>query len=43
MLLGREAVRNRFLVDPGRSFYGGRPVLKKSKKAKTKKNKRSSQ
>lgn len=24
MLLGREAVRKRFLVDPGRSFLGGR-------------------
>ncbi|MBD3868146.1 MAG: ATP-dependent zinc protease [Acidobacteria bacterium] len=34
MLLGREAVRNRFLVDPGRSFYGGRPPEKKSKKKK---------
>lgn len=25
MLLGREAVRNRFLVDPGASYVGGRP------------------
>ena len=25
LLLGREAVRNRFLVDAGRSYYGGRP------------------
>lgn len=25
MLLGREAVRGRFLVDPGRSYYGPRP------------------
>ncbi len=25
MLLGRQAVRGRFLVDPGRSFFGGRP------------------
>lgn len=24
MLLGREAIRNRFLVDTGSSFYGGR-------------------
>jgi hypothetical protein len=24
MLLGRQAVRGRLLVDPGRSFYGGR-------------------
>lgn len=25
MLLGREAVRRRFLVDPGRSYRGGKP------------------
>jgi len=25
MLLGRQAIRERFLVDPGRSYYGGRP------------------
>jgi len=25
MLLGRRTVRNRFLVDPGRSYIGGRP------------------
>ncbi len=25
LLLGREAVRNRLLVDSGRSYYGGRP------------------
>lgn len=25
MLLGRQAVRGRFLVDPGRSFLGGEP------------------
>jgi GT2 family glycosyltransferase len=29
MLLGREAVRDRFLVDAARSFYGGQPVFKK--------------
>lgn len=29
MLLGREAFRRRFLVDAGKSFYGGRPKLKK--------------
>jgi hypothetical protein len=28
MLLGREAFRGRFLVDGGRSFYGGRPGRK---------------
>jgi len=25
MLIGREAIRNRFLIDAGRSFLGGRP------------------
>jgi len=37
MLLGRQAVRHRFLVDPGRSYFGGgepprsrRPSTKKS-------------
>ncbi len=25
LLLGREAVRRRFVVDPGKSFYGGKP------------------
>ena len=28
MLLGREAVRRRFLVDPGRSYLGGRPAAR---------------
>ncbi len=32
MLLGREAFRGRFLVDGGRSYYGGKPV--RSKKTK---------
>lgn len=27
MLLGRQAVRRRFVVDPGRSFVGGRPAV----------------
>lgn len=31
MLLGREAMRKRFLVDPGKSFFGGKPVVKKKK------------
>ena len=32
MLLGREAVRGRFLVDAGRSYYGGKPLAKRKKK-----------
>ena len=28
MLLGRQAVRHHFLVDPGRSYLGGRPPKK---------------
>ncbi|MCI5218471.1 MAG: ATP-dependent zinc protease [Candidatus Electrothrix sp. LOE2] len=37
MLLGREAFRGRFLVDGGRSYYGGRPGRKKkiTKRPKT--------
>jgi len=31
MLLGREAFRGRFLVDGGRSYYGGRPKRRKKK------------
>ena len=31
MLLGREAVRRRFLVDAGKSYYGGKPKTKKKK------------
>ena len=33
MLLGREAIRRRLLVDPGGSYYGGKP--KRKKKTKT--------
>jgi hypothetical protein len=29
MLLGRQAIRRRFVVDPGRSFLGGKRVRKK--------------
>lgn len=36
MLLGRQAMRRRFLMDPGGSYYGGRPP-KKKQSAKTEK------
>ncbi len=32
MLLGRQAFRDKFVVDAGRSFYGGRPKKKKPAK-----------
>ncbi len=32
MLLGREAFRRRFLVDAGKSYYGGKPGRKKKPK-----------
>ena len=32
MLLGREAIRQRFLVDPGGSYYAGKPKRKKKSK-----------
>jgi len=35
MLLGREAVRGRFLVDAGISFYSGQPKKKRKKKSKS--------
>lgn len=31
MLLGRQAVRGRFLVDPGRSYVGGQPAKPKKR------------
>jgi hypothetical protein len=34
MLLGRQAIKDGFLVDPGRSYVGGRPRKKKRKKAR---------
>jgi hypothetical protein len=35
MLLGREAFRQRFLVDAGNSYYGGKPKRKKKIKKET--------
>jgi len=32
MLLGRQAIRDGFLVDPGRSYVGGRPRKKRKRK-----------
>jgi hypothetical protein len=34
MLLGREAFRGRFLVDGGKSYYGGRQKRRKQKKGR---------
>lgn len=34
MLLGRQAIRNRFLVDPGRSYCAGKRIRKVRKKSK---------
>ena len=36
MLLGREAFRRRFLVDAGKSYYGGKPKRKKKIAARAK-------
>lgn len=33
MLLGRQAIRHRFVVDPGRSYYAGKPK-RRSKRSK---------
>lgn len=39
MLLGRQAVRGRMVVDPGASFYGARPPKTKRSKTTPKKKK----
>jgi hypothetical protein len=35
MLLGREAVRGRFVVDPGRSYVAGRPERRRALRARS--------
>lgn len=40
MLLGREAVRRRFIVDPGRSYVVGKPPASQSTGKKTTKRKK---
>jgi len=42
MLLGREAVRGRFLVDAGKSYYGGKPLAKRKKKPRRRHSTKSS-
>lgn len=39
MLLGREGYRGRFLVDAGKSYYGGKPKLKQATRRKRRKQK----
>lgn len=40
MLLGRQAIRTRFVVDPGGSFYGGKRVRKGIAKKRRSRNER---
>lgn len=40
MLLGREAVRGRFLVDAGKSYHGGKPLAMRKKKLRKDRKKR---
>jgi hypothetical protein len=40
MLLGRAAVRERFVVDPGRSYLGGKPMTRRRSGKKAKKGSR---
>lgn len=42
MLLGREAVRGRFLVDAGRSYYGGKPFSKGKEKSRKRRGQKTS-
>jgi hypothetical protein len=42
MLLGREAIRRRFVVDPGRSFFAGKPPGARKKKTSALKRRKGS-